>query len=309
MKFWRSFIGAIALAAGMFSPPPVAAKTNVFACEPEWAALARELGGDRIEAYSATSAKQDPHHIRARPSLIAKVRRADILFCSGAALEVGWLPLLLTRGAKSVIQPGKTGHIMASDHVRVLEKTTEIDRSLGDIHPEGNPHVHLDPENILRISEEFSRRLAALVPGQAKELSIQRDAFLEGWRTKMDGWNRRAKRLAGMPVIVHHKTWSYLIQWLKLKEVASLELKPGIPPATQHLKSVLRLSRSAPVAAILVTPFDPTKPAEWLSSKTDIPILTLPFTVTRDARPGDLARLFDDTLALLEKAYAKRRNN
>ncbi len=301
-----SVIGAVVLAAELLSPPPAAAQLNVFACEPEWAALARELGGDRIEAFSATGSQQDPHHIRARPSLIAKVRRADLLFCSGGGLEVGWLPLLLRRGGRTVIQPGKTGHLMAIEHVEVLERTSSTDRSLGDVHPEGNPHAHLDPKNIVRIGEEFTRRLIATSPNSTAYFTARKEAFLKGWGQKLNEWNRRAQHLAGMPVIVHHKSWSYLIRWLKLREIATLEAKPGIPPTTQHLESLLKLSRTTPVSAIIVTPFDSTKPADWLSAKSGIPVLTLPFTVSRDASPGDLAKLFETTLTLLESAHARR---
>ena len=119
---------------------------NILACEPEWASLAEELGGGHVKVFSATHAKQNPHFIRARPSLISKARRADMIMCSGAGLEAGWLPILIQKGS-SRIQPGKPGYFLAADFVPVLEIPTVLDRSLGDIHPEGNPHVHLNPHN------------------------------------------------------------------------------------------------------------------------------------------------------------------
>ena len=294
------------LAAGLFAPPPVRADVKVFACEPEWAALAREVGGDRIDAFSATHARQDPHHIRAKPSLIAKIRRADLLFCSGAGLEIGGLPLLLQRGAPAGIQPGKPGYLMATDHVEVLEKSTIADRSLGDVHPEGNPHVHLDPHNMIRLAAILQQRLATIDKGDAGYYRERATNFTTGWIRHLAAWEKRRNALKDMPVIVHHKSWTYLVRWLGLREVASLELKPGIPPTPSHLGALLQIVRSQPAKAILLTPYDPTGPADWLHGKTGIPIVTLPYTVSRDAGPGSLAGLFEETLIRLERANGAR---
>ena len=149
-------------APGWAMPTPASADVKVFACEPEWAALAREIGGDKIVAFSATSHRQDPHHIRARPSLISRIRQADLVICSGGGLEIGWLPILMRRGAPVRVQPGQIGHLMAADHVTVLEKPAVVDRSLGDVHPEGNPHVHLDARNIIPLAREVARRLSQI---------------------------------------------------------------------------------------------------------------------------------------------------
>src|SRR5882672_11000274 len=136
-----------AICAGAFTSQVFSA-VNVFACEPEWAALAQELGGDKVAATSAVSPAQDPHRIEARPSLIARIRSADLVICSGSELEVGWLPLLFTQSGNDRIQPGSPGFIEASQFVVKLEIPKVVDRSLGDIHPAGNPHIHLDPRNI-----------------------------------------------------------------------------------------------------------------------------------------------------------------
>ena len=289
---------------GMVSPSPATANLNVFACEPEWAALAREVGGERVSAYSATHARQDPHHIRAKPSLIARIRRADLVFCSGADLEVGWLPLLLQRGARSGVQPGSTGHLMAAEQVTVLEKPKVVDRSMGDVHPGGNPHVHLNPENILLIARELSRRMTVLDPENAAFYVNQLSAFETNWRSAIAGWKQRAAKLAGMPVIVHHKSFSYLFDWLGLKEIATLEVKPGIPPTASHLNALLRIARSRNVKAILRAPYDPLDGAEWFSAKTGILQVELPYTVERDAAPGSLSAMFNRTITLLEGANA-----
>ncbi len=287
---------------GMAFASPAFAKIRIFACEPEWAALAREVGGNRVEAFSATHKQQDPHHIRAKPSLIASMRHADLLFCSGAGLEVGWLPILLRQAAPADLQPGQPGHFMAADYVSVLEKPAIVDRSLGDIHPEGNPHVHLDARNIVPLAQELSRRLAIVDPPNAQVYAEQTDAFVRRWSHKLAGWEARAAKLEGMPLIVHHKSWAYLVHWLGLKQVATLEPRPGIQPTPGHLNELLKISRTQPVKAILRTPYDPSEASGWLSSKTGIPAITLPYTVEKGAATGALQALFEETIALLEKA-------
>lgn len=301
----RSLGVVLAVAGGMALPSPVAAEVSVFACEPEWAALAREVGGDKVNAFSATHARQDPHHIRARPSLVSRIRRADLVFCSGADLEVGWLPLLMRRGARAGVQPGTTGYLMAADHVAVLEKPAVVDRSLGDVHPGGNPHVHLDPRNLVLIANELSGRLSRLDPPNAAYYRSRLDAFRKDWQTAMDRWKPRIAKLSGLRVIVHHKSFTYLNNWIALNEVATLEVKPGIPPTASHLNDLLQTARSQKVRVILRAPYDPADASDWLSSKTGIPALVMPYTVEKTAPPGALAQMFDRSIALLEKAYAK----
>src|SRR5205085_3913287 len=147
----KIFLKVLSALAGSALALPALGAINVFTCEPEWAALAQELGGDKVAAFSATTAQQDPHRVEARPSLISRMRSADLVICSGSELEIGWLPLLFTQGGNNRVQPGSTGYIEASQYVLKLEVPRVIDRSLGDIHPGGNPHVHLDPRNIEKV--------------------------------------------------------------------------------------------------------------------------------------------------------------
>ena len=155
--------GVISLTLLIMATPAMAA-LNVFACEPEWASLVKELGGERVKAYSATTAFQDPHHIQARPSLIAKVRRADLLVCSGAELEVGWLPLLQRQASNAKVLPNSLGYFEASAVVERLDIPVKVDRSMGDVHAAGNPHVHLDPRRIQTISKALKHRLTQIDP-------------------------------------------------------------------------------------------------------------------------------------------------
>ena len=290
------------VALGMALPSPSAATINVFACEPEWAALAREIGGNKVIAYSATHAGQDPHHIRARPSLIARIRRADLVFCSGAGLEVGWLPLLMQRGARSGVQPGQSGNLMAASHVTVLEKPQILDRSMGDIHPEGNPHVHLDPNNLAILARELTKRLVLIDAGNANHYRNRLAAFNKEWGQLLVKWRAQTHALVGMAVVVHHKSFTYLFRWLSLNEAGTLEVKPGIPPTASHLNSILNITKQQKVKAILRAPYDSSDASQWLARKTGIPAIELPYTVARDAGPGALANLFERTIQLLSKA-------
>jgi len=299
---------AVLLSAAMWSLSwtPAAAKIQVFACEPEWASLAQEIGGDRVKTTTATHAGQDAHYVRARPSLIAAVRRSDLVFCSGADLEVGWLPVLLRKAGKQTVQPGQAGHLLAASHVTLLETPEKLDRSLGDVHPQGNPHVHLNPHNITTLATVLADRLSDLDPPGSAQYERNAGRFLADWRDAVAQWDQRAKALRNMPIVVHHKAWTYLVDWLALDQVATLEPKPGLPPTTSHLTSLLQLTRTRPIRAILRTPYDPDDAAEWLANKTGIPSLQLPFTVGGDDQSGTLFLLFDRTLTLLEEAKSDR---
>lgn len=282
------------------------ANLKIFACEPEWGALAKEIAGIKAEIYVATGPDQDAHYIRARPSLIAKIRRANLVFCTGASLEVGWLPLLLQRGAPAEVQLGKPGNIMAADFVNTIEKPLVLDRSLGDIHPEGNPHVHLDPRNISILAEILGKRLSIIDTSNSAYYQARTHSFVKGWKKLITGWNKRLQRLKDQRVAVHHRSWSYLLSWSGLGEAAMLEEKPGIPPSARHLNSVLKAVKADRPMAILRTSFDDAQPSKWLMKKTGIPAVVLPFSVSQKPMKGNLAGLFNNILEKLENTAAKR---
>ena len=288
-------ISAAFLCCASFS---AAATLQVFACEPEWASLASEIAGDKVKTFSATHARQDPHYIKARPSLMSKVRRADIIICSGADLEVGWLPLLLERASVGV-QPGSPGNLMAYQYVPLIEIPTVIDRSMGDVHPDGNPHVHLDPQNLLLVGKELSNRLTLIDPGNAQFYQKRYDAFESRLSQAIIRWREEGKDLRGMQIITNHKSLSYLIKFFGLEEVASLEPRPGLPPTASHLKKVLNQVESQNVRAILRAPYESDKGAKWISAKRGIPDLVVPYTVGGDSESGDIFALFDRSLELL----------
>jgi len=275
------------------------AALNVFACEPEWAALAQELGGDKVSVFSATTAQQDPHRVEARPSLIARFRNADVLICSGSELEVGWLPLLFTQSGNGRIQPGAPGYIEASQYVVRLEVPKVIDRALGDIHPQGNPHVHLDPRNIAKIAEVLTARFAQLDARNADAYRARGEGFGKRWQQAMDKWRAEAQPLKGMPIVVYHKDLSYFINWAGMREAGALEPKPGIPPSPTHLAELVEQMKRVPAKAIVYSPYNNAGAAEFLSQRTSIPVVPLPFTVGGTPKAKDLFGLFDDTLERL----------
>lgn len=289
------FLGLIVIA-----PLSAQAKINLFACEPEWAALARELGGDDVEIFKATTAQQDPHFVRAKPSLIAAMRKADLVICSGASLEVGWLPILLQKAGNITTQPGAQGYLLAAEVVPVLEKPTRLDRADGDVHPEGNPHVQMNPHNILLVANELNARLKAVDPSSADGYQARYDAFSRKWDEATARWETEAAGLKGMPVVVHHKSFTYLLDWLGMQEAGSLEAKSGIPPTAANLEALLKRIKGHPARIIIRTPYDPEDPSAWLAGKTGTPAIVLPFTVGGDGNSGDLFALFDRTLNLLQ---------
>ena len=268
---------------------------NVFACEPEWGALLAELGGDQLDTFVATSALQDVHQIEARPSLIAKLRRADLVVCTGADLEIGWLPQLVRQAGNARVASG-TGSFMAAAQVTTLERPTTLDRAAGDIHPQGNPHVQLDPHRVLAIANALAARLVELDPGNAALYQARLADFSTRWQAAIARWEARAAPLKGRKVVVHHGSWVYLLAWLGMQQIGTLEPKPGVPATSAHLASLVALAKDSDTLAILRAAYQDPKPADWLSERTGVPALTLPYTVGGDPQAKDLFGLFDSTL-------------
>jgi zinc/manganese transport system substrate-binding protein len=282
----------------VFSLPALAA-LNILACEPEWGALASELGGDRVTVYNATAAQQDPHTIQARPSLLARARNADLLACTGAELEAGWLPILLRQSGNANIQPGKAGYFEAAAYVQRLEIPVRLDRAEGDVHASGNPHIQTDPRNIALVADALAKRLGQLDPVNAAHYQARHKAFADKWQAAIQRWEKQAAPLKGMPVVVQHKAFPYLNRWLGLQEIAVLEPKPGIEPSSGHLGEVLAQLSRQPAKMVLRTAYQDGRSSEWLAERARIRAVALPFTVGGSEQARDLFGLFDDTLQKL----------
>lgn len=281
---------------------PAQAALNVFSTVPEWAALAREIGGDKVKAVSATTALQDPHHVDARPSLIARARNADLLIATGAELEIGWLPVVQRESGNPRIQPGQPGWFEAAAYVRMLEVPGRLDRADGDVHADGNPHIQTDPRNFLPVGAALADRLAQLDPANAAAYRAGYKAFAARWQERLVRWEEQAAPLRGVAVVSQHKAWPYLYEWLGLREVATLEPKPGVEPTLAHLARVRAQAAASRPRMVIRAAYNAARPAEWFAAEAGVPVIVLPFTVGGTPEAGDLAALFDSTLARLLKA-------
>ncbi len=291
----------LATLAGL-SAVPARAELKIFACEPEWAALVQELGGDRISVFTATTALQDPHHIEARPGLIARLRQAELLACTGAELEAGWLPVLLRQSGNSAVQPGRPGYFEAANYVQRLEVPTRLDRAEGDVHATGNPHIQTDPRNIGHVATALAKRLAQIDPAGAGYYQARYRDFAKRWEDAIRRWEKQAAPLTGVRIVVQHKGFPYLENWLGLREVAALEPKPGMEPTGGHLAEVLERLKREPVQIILRAAYQDGRASEWLAERAGIPAVALPFTVGGSDKAKDLFGLFDDTVQQLLEA-------
>ena len=292
MKFIRTTLLLLACVVSMSAH----AALKVLATTPEWGALTTELGGDKVNVYIATTAFQDPHRIDAKPSLIARARSADLIVAVGAQLEIGWLPVLLQESGNARIQPGAPGYFEADAQLKLLEIPTSVDRSLGDIHPLGNPHAHLDPHNVATVATALSARLAQLDAANAQYYQSRNADFQARWQQAIARWESQAAPLKNVPIVVIHRDQVYLCHWLGLKELAAIEPKPGVPPSAGYLGELVTKLASNPPKMILRNAYNDPKAVSWLSERVHAPVVTLPFTIGGTPEAKDLVGLFDDTI-------------
>ena len=294
------YLGVLALTASLSWPAQAALK--VFACEPEWAALPQELGGKNVDVYAATTGLQDPHVVQARPSLIAHFRSADLAVCTGAELEIGWLPILLQNGANPKIQPGQPGMFEAYRYVTMKEVPTSVDRANGDVHPDGNPHFQTDPRNIGIVAKALSERLAQLDAAHADDYAKRGTDFQARWQAALSKWAAAAKPLAGLTALSYHKEWIYLYDFVGMKEVGTLEPKPGIPPSAAHLEELLAGFKQNPAKVVVYAAYNDAHAADYFSQKAGIPVVKLPFTIGGLDGTDDLFKLYQITIDRLVAA-------
>ena len=286
-------LAALVLCAGAL---PAQAALKVLATTPDWADLVTELAGDKVNVYTATSAFQDVHRVDAKPSLVARARTADLVVATGADLEIGWMPVLLQDSGNTRIQPGSPGYFEAAPLVHLLEVPSAVDRSMGDIHPLGNPHVTLDPRNIAIIAKALTARLVILDSANAAFYSARGEEFQKRWQQATTQWEAKAAPLKGVGVVVIHRDQVYLCNWLGLKEIAAIEPKPGVPPSAGYLSELVTKLAATPPKMILRNAYNDPKAADWLSQRIHVPVVLLPYTVGGTPEAKDLFGLFDDTI-------------
>ena len=292
----RTQLISLLAAAAAITSPACAKQLNVFACEPEWGALASEVGGDKVSVYVATSGSQDPHQVQARPSLIAKARSADVAVCTGAELEIGWLPMIVQQSGNAKIGAGAAGSFEATSAMRLLEAPTRLDRAEGDVHAAGNPHIQTDPRSIVPVAKAMAAKFAALDPANAATYAAREADFEKRWTAALAGWSTKAAPLKGVSIAVQHHSWTYLESWLGLTEVVPLEPKPGVPPSSGYLAQVLQKLQTTPVKFVIRAAYEDDRPSVFISEHAHIPAVTLPFTIGGTDQAKDLFSLYDDTI-------------
>jgi zinc/manganese transport system substrate-binding protein len=293
--------GAVALLI-LLACAPAQATVKILATTADWGALATELGGDKVSVYVSTNALQDVHRVDAKPSLVARARTADLVVATGAELEIGWLPILVQESGNPRIQPGSPGYFEAAAGLNLLEVPTRLDRSLGDIHPQGNPHLQLDPHNFTVVAKALTARLAMLDAGNAAYYQQRGSDFDARWTQAIARWEAKAAPFKGIPVVVMHRDQVYLCHWLGLQEVAAIEPKPGVPPSAGYLGQLVSTLTASPPKLILLNAYNDPKAADWLSERVHAPVVLLPFSVGGTLEAKDLFGLFDDTINRLQAA-------
>ena len=296
------FIRGLCVVVALAITNPAHAALRILATTADWGALATELGGDKVDVYTATNALQDVHRVDAKPSLVARARNANLIVATGAELEVGWLPVLLQESGNPKVRPGTPGYFEAAAQLTLLEVPTALDRSMGDIHPQGNPHVQLDPRNIAIVAKALTARLASVDPANAAYYEARGAEFQARWQQAITKWTAAAAPLKGVPVVVIHKAETYLCRWLGMQLVAAIEPKPGIPPSAGYLADLVRTLSGSPPRMILRNAYNDPKASTWLSERVHAPVVMLPFSVGGTPAAKDLFGLFDDTVNRLNAA-------
>lgn len=272
---------------------------NIFTCEPEWAALAKVLAPE-AKVFSATHVYQDPHYIEARPSLIAKLARADIAICSGAGLEAGWLPALQKRAANRDVLDGAPGMLYLSRYIDTIEKHQSEFFSTEHVHPEGNPHFHLDPERVAKLATVISARIQQLDPDNSQSYQKALATWQQNWQQSILRWKQQATVLKNKPVVVQHTSFSYLINWAGMNAIADLEPEPGVPPTMAHAQSLVTDAKAKQPIAIITNWYQNDRAARWMSDKTGTSHLNLPATVDLSGEINSLTSLFDHLFTELQ---------
>jgi len=295
-------LGAL-LAASFASTAHAAGPLNVVTTTEDLAAIAREVGGDKIKAESLSRGYQDPHFVEAKPSFVLKLNKADLLIAVGRELEIGWLPPLITQSRNSRIQPGGDRYLDASLTARILEiPTGQITRAMGDVHPSGNPHYWLDPENGKRIAKAIEGKLAAISPGDAAYFAQHEEDFEKRVSEGEKRWLATMAPYKGTKVVTYHRSWPNFAERFGLEVIGYVEPKPGIPPSPSHTLELIQEMKRQNVKIILVEPYSDTKTPNSIARETGAKVLVMPPSVGGEKEITDYIKLFDYDIKLLVDA-------
>lgn len=294
-----------AFALGMCAMPAHAAgKIKIVTATSDLAALAQEVGGDHVEVESIAKGYQDPHFVEAKPSYLLKLRQADVLVAVGLQLEIGWLPPLITQSGNARIQVGGPGYLDASQFAEILEKPTgEVTRAQGDVHPFGNPHYWLDPENARRVAKGIADKLAELRSSDAAYFNQNFESFSQRLTEASKKWLAEMEPYRGRKVITYHRSWPNFLKYFGLVTMGEIEPRPGIPPTPSHTLELINMMKRENVKVILVEPYFDPKTPQSIARETGAQVVIMPPSVGGEKEITDYFKLFDYDLALLTKAF------
>lgn len=259
-----------------------AAQVQIVTSVPDFAAIAQEIGGDKVEVISLAKGYQDPHFVDAKPIFVSKLNKADLLVYNGLEMEIGWLPILITGARNSDILAGNSiGHYNASSSIKEkLEvHSGPVDRSMGDIHPGGNPHFMLDPRNAIPVARSIAARLIQIDPENAALYEENFNNFVSTIKLKISEWDSQLAPYKGTKVVTYHKLWAYFLKWTNFEEIGTIEPKPGIPPSPSHVADLIKRMEALDVKLVIAANYYPQKTPQIIAQKTGATFLALPAMV------------------------------
>jgi zinc/manganese transport system substrate-binding protein len=298
-----ALVALVLVAALLAAPSRAEAALNVVTTTEDLASIAREVGGDKIKVESLSRGYQDPHFVEAKPSLMFKLNKANLLIVVGRELELGWLPPLITQSRNAKIQPGTEGYLDASLTAKILDiPTGQITRAMGDVHPQGNPHYWLDPDNGKRMAKAIERKLSAMDSANAAYYA-QREGDFERRLTAADkGWQAQMAPYKGLKIVTYHRSWTNFVDHFGLDVMGYVEPRPGIPPSPSHTIALIKAMKGQNVKIILVEPYFDLKTPNSIARETGAKVLVLPPSVGGVPEVSDYIKLFDYDIRLLTEA-------
>ena len=301
----------LALAGLLFltvRPALAAGKLNIVTATQDLGALVNEVGGDKVNVLSIAKGYQDPHFVEAKPSFLLNLRRADLLVVVGLELEIGWLPPLINQSGNPKIQPASVGYFDASRYAEILEiPTAQVSRAMGDVHPQGNPHYWLDPQNGLRVAQGLAQKLGQMSPGDAGYFNQRLESFRQRLTAAERRWDEQMKPYRGRKVITYHQSWPNFVKRFGLQVADYVEPRPGIPPSPAHVVELITLMKRQGVKLILVEPYFDLKTPQSVARETGGQVVVLMPSVGGNKESGDYIQLFEYDVNQLVKAFQQTR--
>ena len=252
------------------------------------------IGGDAVSVKALAKGDRNPHFITPRPSFIAKLRQADLLIINGGQLEIGWLPPVVQQANNPDIQPGKKGLLSLLDYIKPIDIPQNVSRTHGDVHPEGNPHFHLDPYNIPIIAKAVMEKLCLLSPAHQEKFRQNYETFISRWKEKTVEWDRVFNRFRGVKIIEYHKLYDYLLHRYHIESAGALEPLPGIPPTSKHIAGIIELVKKQEIRFIFQDVYNNSKTAKYVAQKTGAKVVVIPHDVGAVKEAVDIFALFDE---------------